>query len=297
MIKGGIKNDRFLEYIFPRCKFYGNNSRIYAQSKFFDLYSANDLQQLGYQEIFDVSNPKNVLNSRKRPREMNIFNKKEFISPSRIKLYIDEPFKSMIKEIEPEKIEKYSIEMAFGDKGNEFEEYCINILEDKLSKINKFYKITKLCQTIPDLNNYNLLKDSYLAIERGDPILYQPLLLDSETKIYGCPDLLIRADIFTKLFPYNKPDVEPLLSIKNNFGNYFYLVVDIKILNSKILGNGFLSSDKKMELNKLQVYLYDRMLSRIQGTLPYPYNFGFIMSPKVVLDNQVLIENNNLKNI
>ncbi|ADO67173.1 hypothetical protein crov140 [Cafeteria roenbergensis virus] len=272
----------FLKYIFPKYKFYQKNDSLYVESKFLDNFTSGHLSNFGYKKIYNIINPNINLYTRKRLLNNTIFNKQDFTSPSRIKLYVDEPFKSMIKEIEPYKITPSKMEMAFGVKGNIFENYCLKKIEEKLLKINKKYKIIKICKTIPDINDYELIKYSYDVIKSGAPIIYQPLLIDSTDKIYGCPDLLIRSDILLELFPKNNLDNHSLLSIKNNFGNYFYMVVDIKILSSKILSNGLICQEKKMELNKLQIYIYNRMLSKIQGKLPLDYNFGYIISPKII---------------
>jgi len=283
ILDGDLKPDKFLENIFPEHKFLSNGSTVYIKSNYLESYSPFYLQQFGYNKIYNGDEKRNLY-SRKRPLEEFLFDKRDFISASRMKNYLDEKFKAVIKEVEPDIIKSVPMERAFGDKGNKFEQYCLDYLENKLLKIDKSFKIKRLCEKIPDLNDYKMIKETYLSIERGEPILYQPLLLDTKMKIYGCPDFLIRSDIFLKLFSNNRLDVENLLTLKNNFGNNYYLVVDVKILTSRLLGNGFLCKEKKMELNKFQVYFYNRILSGIQGNLPYPYNLGFIMSPKLLFN-------------
>ena len=128
--------------------------------------------------------------------------------------------------------------------------------------------------------------DSYDAIKNGVPIIYQPVLMDNETKYWGVPDLLIRNDVLIDLFPLNKELVENQLQYKNSFNNYFYYIIDIKLQNNIILKNGNLTNKKSTYLNKLQIQMYYRILSKIQGELEEQNEYGFILSPRnCVIDN------------
>ena len=38
-------------------------------------------------------------------------------------------------------------------------------------------------------------------MRRGEPIIYQGVLRDAETRTFGSPDFLIRSDVLLELFP------------------------------------------------------------------------------------------------
>ena len=42
---------------------------------------------------------------------------------------------------------------------------------------------------------------TFEAMRRGEPIIFQGVLRDAESRIYGAPDLLVRADVLRELFP------------------------------------------------------------------------------------------------
>ena len=39
------------------------------------------------------------------------------------------------------------------------------------------------------------------AMQNGEPVIYQGVLRDAESRTYGAPDLLVRSDELQRLFP------------------------------------------------------------------------------------------------
>jgi hypothetical protein len=127
--------------------------------------------------------------------------------------------------------------------------------------------------TILSLTNYNKITFKHItdpiffemtkkAICNGIPIIYQGVLHDSETKTYGLPDLIIRADYINKIFGQKINLTVQRLRATNQMP---YYIIDIK--NSNI----HLSAQSDNVLNNVgtkpfkgQIAIYHRMLSKLQ---------------------------------
>ena len=110
---------------------------------------------------------------------------------------------------------------------------------------------------------------TYAAMAEGVPIIFQGSLRDAETRTYGYPDLLVRSDMLAELFPNDLSDEEakqpgPDLKI----GNRHYCVVDIKFSTLRLAAAGELGNARWAPADKVQVYLYNRALGRLQGYVP-----------------------------
>lgn len=269
----------FLKYIFPDYNFVHESNNLYIKESFRKNYSVEVLKSFGFFRIYTFENKFVNLVSRKRERQNNIFSRNEWYSPSKIKLVTDEPFKLMINELCRSKVKYTEIDNLVMKKGNDYEAYILKELSDRLSKMN--LKVLKLCEGFPNLNNYTLLRDSYMAICEGNPVIYQPLLIDVKTKMMGLPDFLIRCDIFNKLFPNDSCKLE-----LNCFGKYNYIVLDVKLAGCKLLKDGYLNNEKSVRLNKLQVYIYQRLLENIEGVHKENIN-GYILGSKTIENNNI----------
>lgn len=277
-----MKQNNFLKYMFPKYNFYQKNNNIYIEENFLNDFSIENLRDFGYKNVYLKSKPDNNLITKKRQHNhIKLFNHNKWFSPSRIKLALDEPFKILVKELLPKKITHNGISKLVCDKGNEFENYIVDELDKKLKKLNPKYNLTKLCEGHASLYNYELLRESYQAIENGDEVIYQPILFDNDTKLWGVPDFLIRSDIFCELFPNNKKYIERYKNAKNSFNKPFYIVIDVKLANCTLLRNGLLNNSKSVYLNKIQVYIYHKILSKIQGEI-LNTNYGFILGGKTI---------------
>lgn len=273
-----IKNiRRFVNYVFPKLDFSVRNDYIVINGNYNKILENRELKNIvdNLNSFgFKVYNNDGIIfiNDRKRVRDNDdYFSYNKWSSPSRIKLGLEEPYKILIKEKCPDKIKFDSVTKLAMNKGNEYEEYVLKKLEEK-------YNVTKICVGIPSLKDKSLILKSYSAIENGDEIIYQPLLLNSELKIWGLPDFLVRYDIFKELFPYNTRQLNKLRL--NCFGNYPYIVIDVKLSGCELLGDGFLSDKIKNRLNKYQVYMYKNIVDKIQGECDI--NCGFILGSKTV---------------
>ena len=107
------------------------------------------------------------------------------------------------------------------------------------------------------------------AMRGGSEIIYQGVLRNPETRTYGTPDLLVRSDVLAKLFP------EQANAIDMNQGSpgigilcHHYCIVDIKFTALHLTGTGTLMNIGSAPAYKVQVFLYNSALGRIQGFTP-----------------------------
>ncbi len=99
----------------------------------------------------------------------------------------------------------------------------------------------------------------------GIPIIYSAFLQDEESGLRGIPDLLVRNDFLQSIFP----NLENLPSDSSNFGNYYYLPVEIKFSSMYLNKNGMSILNKgRVKIYKVQLYTYCKLLDKIQGFFP-----------------------------
>jgi hypothetical protein len=145
------------------------------------------------------------------------------------------------------------------DAGVEFEEELIKI-------IKKNHKIVKVADTF-QARNINKFNETIELMKQGEPIIYQGVLHDYETKIYGLPDLLVRSDYINKLLNYKVIDEneEKLGSELLNIP-YHYKIIDIKHSNIQLKSNGIhILNSGSIPAYKGQLYIYTSILNKIQG--------------------------------
>ena len=117
---------------------------------------------------------------------------------------------------------------------------------------------------------------TFEAMRRGEPIIFQGVLRDAESRTYGAPDLLVRADVLRELFPNDlsaeavkvpAPDLPEL-------GTH-YRIVDTKFSQLHLAAGGELGNSGSAPAYKVQLHLYNRMLGRLQGyTSPESFVLG-----------------------
>ena len=148
-------------------------------------------------------------------------------------------------------------------KGKAFE---IGIID----KIRERYPITDLSRAYGDFD----IQPTIEALRRQDPILFQATVADPIIGVFGCPDLLLRRDIFNELFPDQ--------SLPEEHGPY--VVVEIKMGTLILLKDGYcLNNEPLSRAYKGQVFVYNRglsyALSLIDSSTP-PITTGFILGRK-----------------
>jgi hypothetical protein len=254
-----------------------NDDKIFIEKSDFEK-NKNNLEKvlfdLGFKEIILGSdNDLEIIKcfssfSRKRSREeeRNFFNYKNWISPSRIRNYLEEPFIALLTEVPDlkpfEEPENEMMKLYF-EKGFEYEKFILDLFQKK--KVIT----SQVMEEIPS-PNYIKFQETVSLMSSGCPIIYQGLLLDGEKMIYGCPDFLIRSDYLKKLFPKMEFNFEIK---KSKLNQPYYVIVDTKFKTLEINNSG-LSWNHDNKLNISQMYLYQQILNKIQGEFNYAYLCG-----------------------
>ena len=183
-------------------------------------------------------------------------------------------------EDEEENKENFFIKYLF-KKGVEYEEKVINELRTKLQlplpkhssmPTSRDYKDDKLAMK----DKEGVLK----SMIDGEPVIYSGLIFDDVNRLRGIPDLLVRNDFISFIFP-NQKNLENKRSL---FGNYYYLPIEIKYstLHLNKTSIYFLNQDR-MKIYKTQLYTYCKILESMQGILPQQC---FIIGKKTVLKDE-----------
>ena len=102
----------------------------------------------------------------------------------------------------------------------------------------------------------------------GEEIIYQGVLRDAETRTWGSPDFLVRSDVLARLFPGALAPREAAIRAADLPGGWHYRVIDSKFATLALLGGGELGNAGSAAAYKVQVFLYNRSLGRLQGYEP-----------------------------
>lgn len=162
-------------------------------------------------------------------------------------------------------------------KGIDFEDNIIQKLREHTGL--PLPKLSSL-KTSKDYNYWTSKQDFAITLEhmkRGEPILYSAYLWNQKEKLHGIPDLLVRNDYLSALFPHIEIDVQNKVS---SFGNYYYVPVEIKYSTlNRIANKKFLSNTGRMKYYKTQLMMYNKILTYVQGIFP---GYAFIIGKRVI---------------
>ncbi len=129
--------------------------------------------------------------------------------------------------------------------------------------------ILKEGATPKERRNLAFAEATYGAMGEAVPIIFQGSLRDAETRTFGYPDLLVRSDVLAELFPNDLSTEAAKQSAPDlDIGSRHYCIVDIKFSKLRLLAGGELGNARWAPADKVQVYLYNRALGRLQGYLP-----------------------------
>lgn len=121
-------------------------------------------------------------------------------------------------------------------------------------------------------------EDTFRAMQKGIPVIYNGVLHNPDDKTYGVPDLIVRSDWvdqFIILSPIERKDRKisaPLLKDINDPekpAKYHYVIVDIKFTTLRLRANGInLLNCGSFPAFKGQMCIYNNALARLQGYDP-----------------------------
>lgn len=109
------------------------------------------------------------------------------------------------------------------------------------------------------------------AMKKGIPIIINAVLHDPETKTFGIADLIVRSDYLRRIV-----DSSPVTKKEEKIGaplfegkNYHYRVIDVKFSTLYLRSDGIhLCNPGSIPAFKGQVYIYNRIVAKIQGYDP-----------------------------
>ena len=110
---------------------------------------------------------------------------------------------------------------------------------------------------------------TFAALAEGVPIVFQGVLRDAETRTWGAPDLLVRSDVLADLFPDSLSENAAAVPAPDlGIGARHYRVVDVKYSTLGLAAGGELGNSGSAPAYKVQTFLYNRALGRLQGYRP-----------------------------
>jgi hypothetical protein len=160
------------------------------------------------------------------------------------------------------KKDNYDPELDFGkfimDQGKKFEEYIVHQLKGKFGA--DFIEVI-------ETDNYKKAQMTIHLMKQGTPIIYQGLIFNTNLKIYGLPDLIVRNDFLNKLVT-TKAVSDKITGCHFN-DQWHYRIIDIKFHTLKLKANyTTICNDDSVRAFKAQCYLYNRCLEYIQKYFP-----------------------------
>ncbi len=120
-----------------------------------------------------------------------------------------------------------------------------------------------------DSRDLGKAEETFAAMQRGGPIIYQGVVRDAATRTYGSPDMLVRSDVLARLFPDAGVEDEADAAA-HDLGSepWHYVVVDVKFTTVRLLVSGGVQSAGSARAYKAQLYIYNRALGKMQGHTP-----------------------------
>lgn len=147
-------------------------------------------------------------------------------------------------------------------KGLEFE----NAVADHLSSLLPMTTVLENGEYGSDPRVYDKTVNAMIS---GEPLIYQAVVKDEDSRTYGIVDFLIRSDKLFELFPSSISEEEATTGASNLGGqNWHYRVIDSKFTTLNFLANGNLSTSGSTWGYMLQIYIYNRALGIMQGHTP-----------------------------
>ena len=145
-------------------------------------------------------------------------------------------------------------------KGREFEEGILRLF-------HKQHEVVTIAENHYQIRDFEKAKETFETMRDGAPIIYQAVLWDAENLNYGSPDFLIRSDTLQNLFPDSSFPTGPAPDL--NSSSWHYIVVDTKFTTLQFNAAATeLTNSGSTKAYKAQLFIYNRMLGRLQGLQP-----------------------------
>lgn len=147
--------------------------------------------------------------------------------------------------------------------GNEFEVKVFQSLQSRFP--NECVQISPSAKNIT-IESINLTIEH---LKKGTPIIYQAPLSDSDAKLRGCADLIIRSDWLPKIYKNHNFSLDDIKHGSQISSNFHYKIIDIKWTTLKLKSDGkHLLSQNLIPAYQAQLGIYNFLLGKIQGFYP-----------------------------
>ena len=149
------------------------------------------------------------------------------------------------------------------ERGHAFEAGILRLFQAK-------YDVVTIANDFREIRRLNKAEETFEALQEGVPVVYQAVLWDAHESTYGSPDFLIRSDVLYELFPESFSMDDARASAPDiGARGWHYLVVDSKFTTLHLNAAGTeIGNGGSAPAYKAQLYLYNRMLGRLQGFEP-----------------------------
>ena len=149
------------------------------------------------------------------------------------------------------------------NKGQEFEAGILQMLEER-------YDVATIAQDYSQISRLDKAQETFEAMSQAVPIIYQAVLWDAQNLNYGAPDFMVRSDILRDLFPDTISEQTAAVSARDiGDHGWHYVIVDTKFTTLHLNAGGTeLANQGSSPAYKAQLYIYNRMLGRLQGFEP-----------------------------
>ena len=149
------------------------------------------------------------------------------------------------------------------DRAKQFEAGILRLFQ-------QHFEVTTIAREYREISKLDKAEETFEAMVRGVPIIYQAVLWDAHNMNYGSPDFLVRSDVLRFLFPESVSEQEAKPSATDlEADDWHYLVVDTKFTTLHLSASGAeLANEGSAPAYKAQLYIYNRMLGRLQGFEP-----------------------------
>ena len=149
------------------------------------------------------------------------------------------------------------------EQGQRFEDGILRLLRER-------YEVVTVAEDYREISRLDKAEATFDAMRRGIPVIYQGVLWDAENLNYGSPDFLVRSDVLRELFPGDVSASEAAASAPDlGADGWHYRVVDTKFTTLHLNAAGTeLGNWGSARAYKAQLFIYNRMLGRLQGYLP-----------------------------
>jgi len=138
-----------------------------------------------------------------------------------------------------------------------------------LHHLRTLTEVVTLASDRGDVRDLSVAERTFDAMRKGAPVIYQGVLWDAEHRTYGLPDLLIRSDVLVRLFPGSLSELDAQASAPDlGVAQLHYRVVDVKFSTLHFSADGSLGNSGSAPAYKVQLFIYNRALGRIQGFEP-----------------------------